>query len=109
MLKAQKKEFRMTKIMMTNGLSVMIDDENYSDLSKHNWTMVQRESAFYAITKVMDSLSGKYTTMYMHRAIMSTPSNLVTHHLNGNGLDNQKSNLEILTQKAHGKVHCFFH
>ena len=41
----------------------------------------------------------KAKTIQFHRFILDAPPNMVVHHINGNGLDNRKENLEIVTNQ----------
>jgi len=41
----------------------------------------------------------QYKTIYLHRLIMNPPDNMKIDHINGNKLDNRKSNLRICEQK----------
>lgn len=79
----------MKNIFLTNGLKVIVDDEDYEWLSKYNWYASKNK---YAITK-LDGL-----TKSMHRLILGlTDSKILTDHINGNGLDNRRCNLRPCT------------
>lgn len=39
------------------------------------------------------------TAISMHRVIMNTPKGMETDHINGNGLDNRRENLRIVTRR----------
>ena len=41
----------------------------------------------------------------MHRLLMNPPSGMVVHHINNNGLDNRRLNLEIVTPKANTRAY----
>jgi hypothetical protein len=61
----------------------LIDDEDFPLISEYKW---QRTSHGYAITTT-------YPPIYMHRMINKTSDNMITDHINRNGLDNRKINL----------------
>lgn len=71
---------------------VLVDDENYDQLKKITWHL---HSAGYARTNF--KINDKWTSIYMHRMIMDTPLKLDTDHIDGNKLNNLKSNLRVAT------------
>ena len=83
----------MKYIELTQGERAMVDDEDYEDLIKYKWKVLFTKTKCYA------SQSGtlKNGRMLMHRMIMNTPKGLVTDHIDGDGLNNQRSNLRICT------------
>lgn len=87
----------MTKeIPLTRGKVALVDAEDYEELSKYEWYY---EKSGYACRR---KTHGYYDSskVYMHREILkSIPRNKVVDHINGNGLDNRKSNLRIITQR----------
>jgi hypothetical protein len=84
-------EDKMTKeIYLTKGMVTLVDDEDYIILSKFNWQALKHGGIWYAVRS--------RCRIYMHREIMKTPSNMVTDHINHDGLDNRRCNLRICTQ-----------
>ena len=83
----------MRKIKLTREKEAIIDNEDYKELSKVKWHF---NSDGYARRGV--KRNGKVTTYWMHREIMKTPKGMETDHINGNRLDNRKSNLRICTR-----------
>lgn len=66
---------------------VLVDDLDYKPLASIRWSI---SGHGYARTS-----SG----IYMHRLIMDTPQCMATDHINGNRLDNRRSNLRVCTHK----------
>lgn len=74
-----------------------VDDEEYDELSKHKWTAHEKGSVIYAERRIV--VKGKSVLLLMHQTIMGSLAQKLHDHRNGNGLDNQKSNLRPCTHK----------
>lgn len=80
------------ELQLTNtDKTVLLDADDYEYINSLGvWYM---NDSGYAVRRI----NGKTTRM--HRLINKTPVGKVTDHLNGNRLDNRKSNLRTCTQK----------
>lgn len=66
----------------------IVDDDVYEYLSQWNWHLTKNGYAFRHV-----KIDGKEKAILMHRVIADTPEGYETDHINGNKLDNQRSNL----------------
>lgn len=92
----------MKKIPLTHGLFALVDDEDFEFLSQFKWKALKTkpERTFY-VNRTLKREKGKPRKgVYMHRLVMNTPPNLSVDHIDGNGLNNQKSNLRNISQAA---------
>lgn len=85
----------MKYITLPQNKQVIVDDEDYEELSKYKWHL----SNGYAVRHVSTKPDIRE---YMHRKINDTPKGLVTDHINGNKLDNRRSNLRTATVSQNG-------
>jgi len=93
--KPRKKIESNTHIALSNGKFAIVDPEDYEKLSKILWCVTKNRNTFY-VHRALGK--GKYQTM--HHAIMGIPEKgLMIDHINGDGLDNRKCNLRIVTNK----------
>lgn len=83
----------MKHIQLTKGQVAIVDDRDYTRVSKWSWYYDR-----YAKRNHWDKNNKKYVGWYMHSFIMGTPKGMDTDHINGNKLDNRRSNLRILTR-----------
>ena len=88
----------MTKeIPLTQGKVALVDDEDYEKISTYKWFTHNAKGKYYAgrkSSRITARLNGgKRNTILMHRIIMDTPEELFCDHINGDTLDNRKSNL----------------
>jgi hypothetical protein len=87
----------MKEIELTHGLVALVDDEDYKYLNQWNWHASRTKYTFYARRNLK---SGEvHSTKRMHREIFEHISgelgHLIIDHINGDGLDNRRSNLRI--------------
>lgn len=80
-------------IPLTQGKFAIADADDYEDLNKYKWCVLKsHNNKFYAVRRKNNK------TIIMHRQIMNAPAGLVVDHIDGNSLNNRKSNLRICTQ-----------
>lgn len=86
--------------------SVSVDDRDFNFLNQWRWSFwnLKGGDLFYAVRQ-------DYKTkrdIRMHRLIMNCPKDKQVDHINGNGLDNRRSNLRICSvaeNQRNSKVH----
>jgi hypothetical protein len=87
----------MTKLIsLTNGGYAIIDDEDYPLFADRKW---RKSMGGYAVRCYRDQ-TGKVQYESMHRIILGLRDSKVdADHINGDRLDNQRSNLRIATRQ----------
>lgn len=84
----------MTKeIVLSQGMVALVDDDDYEWLNSMKWHAHRDGHTCYARHAYWEN--GACKTVKMHRVIMGAPQGKEIDHMNGNGLDNRKSNLRI--------------
>ncbi|MGV8982118.1 HNH endonuclease signature motif containing protein [Clostridium sp.] len=91
----------MKIINITGGFEVMVDDEDYEKLNKVKWQVSRRVNNNYA-QKSVGSYENK-KDIKMHREITNAPDGMLVDHIDGNGLNNTKSNLRIVTHRQNSQ------
>lgn len=83
----------MTKsIPLSKGLVAIVDDEDYDELSLVKW---HADNRGYAVRCVRFPIGPR--KILMHRHIMQTGRGIEVDHIDGNRLNNQRSNLRTAT------------
>jgi hypothetical protein len=86
----------MKEIQLTKGFVALVDDEDHATLNKHKWH-VSEHRGIYAVRWIgkKDGLIVR-KRIYMQCEIMENYTTTIDHK-DGNGLNNQKSNLRFCT------------
>lgn len=79
----------MKEIPLSQGKVAFIDDEDFDRIGVYKWTYSGR----YAVHG-----NGR-NKRYMHRLILNAPPDLEVDHVNLDPLDNQRSNLRLVTHQ----------
>lgn len=85
----------MKMIQLTQGKVTLIDDVDYELISRHKWCAKKGGKIYYAVRCIQQN--GKSKIIWMHHEILKTPPGMETDHKDGNGLNNSKNNLRIVT------------
>jgi len=90
----------MKEIPLTQDKVALVDDEDYQEISKHKWHTFRAGHLFYAARSI-NTNGGKYPVkLLMHAVILNTPRGFDTDHINGDGLDNRRANIRVVTRRT---------
>lgn len=88
----------MAQIELTKGRFALVDEEDLGNLSAYSWCATGKDGRLYAQRSYRDA-SGKIIKVAMHRMITGAAKGMVVDHINGNPLDNRRSNLRVVTNQ----------
>lgn len=81
----------------------IVDIEDFHRFSLRAWYL---NSGGYAARKAPRFTANPDAVVLMHREVLgSAADGLVSHHTNGDKLDNRRENLVALTEREHGALH----
>ena len=87
----------MKSILLTKGLSTLIDDADFDFLSQWKWFAGSGRGGLYYAKRNSEYKRGeKRRTIFMHRVLCG--SALEVDHIDGNSLNNQRANLRPCTR-----------
>lgn len=87
----------MKEIALTKGLTAVVDDGDFEALSAWKWTAFRDGKRFYAVRR-----EGRRRIL-MHREIMRPRGGREIDHIDGNGLNNVRSNLRIVGRRRNAQ------
>ena len=97
----------MKTITLTQGKFALVDDDDFAHLNLFKWYAKESKSGFYAVRKERinrHSMRGckvkkkdERKTIRMHNAVMKPSQGYDVHHIDSDGLNNQRNNLELVT------------
>lgn len=80
-------------IALPGSLAALVDAADADWLSCYRWRAIRIRNTWYAVRDDGEKL------VYMHREILQAPDGLMVDHANGNGLDNRRCNLRLVTAR----------
>ena len=80
-------------IALPGGLAALVDAADADWLSAYRWRTIRIRRTWYAVRDDGSRL------VYMHREIIGAPDGASVDHINGNGLDNRRCNLRLVTAR----------
>lgn len=101
----------MKQISLTQGKVTLVDDDIYDVVKNLKWCWrsgMTKNSTGYA-GKTFSADHGLSGMMFLHHVVAGYPlDNLIVDHIDGDGLNNQRNNLRIITKSenmANLKIH----
>lgn len=104
----------MREIQLTQDKCTLVDDRNFEWLNKYKWFANKMGNTFYTVRNItiqsqnkQKNIKRKQKTILMHILIKEKDLtrklniNEEIHHINGNGLDNRRCNLQVVTRSQH--------
>jgi len=89
----------MKKIKLSQGRVAFVDDDIFNELNQFKWSACRTHNVFYASRNEILG-DGLRRRRLMHHCVAGVPQRgFVTDHKDGNGLNNQRENLQIVTNR----------
>lgn len=93
-----KKIFLTGKYGSVIGNYALVDNADFDILNKWKWHAGKGRHTFYARTHMTPIVGGAKRKARMHRIILGiTDQKVFTDHIDGNGINNQRSNIRVCT------------
>ncbi len=77
------------QITLNHDKIALVDDSDYPSVSKYHWCAHTNGYVWYAIGRVNG------TAQFLHRLLMNAPKGILVDHIDGNGLNCQRSNMRL--------------
>ena len=90
-------EGNVAYVTLTKGYEAIIDAADVWLAEGHNWHAVLSRKTVYAARTSDVEAGGKRSTIMLHRLIAAPPDTLFVDHIDGDGLNNRRTNLRIVT------------
>ncbi len=87
------------EIPLTQGKVAIVDAEDYALVSQFKWLAHRNARNWYCSRSVARGARHLQQTLSIHTLLMKPPRGFQVDHKNGDGLDNRRSNLRVVTTR----------
>jgi hypothetical protein len=81
---------------VAHGRTALLDAADVPLIEGRLWRTRKGKHTFYVETRDAQ-LGGRVSTALLHRVLMTPPAGMVVDHINGDGLDNRRQNLRVVS------------
>lgn len=99
----------MIEVPLTQGRVALIDDADFPIVSAYRWKFLKRSCGHGGYAIASEMRDGKKRMLSMHRVLLTPPAHLQVDHVNGDGLDNRRSNIRICTMAQNAANRASYH
>lgn len=93
----------MKEIKLTQGKVALVDDEDFEYLNQWKWFAHKEGRTYYAHREIHTEKCKRYILKMHHVITGIPPANLLCDHRDGNGLNNQRNNLRLVTKRQNAQ------
>ncbi len=79
-------------VPLTKGFGAIIDEGDWPLVEPHSWCALKGWQTWYAVTWI------DRRCVLMHRLLLGAPKGLEVDHVDGDGLNNRRGNLRLVTK-----------
>lgn len=89
----------MRRIPLSKGKYALVDNKDFDWINQYKWAITNNKNShtFYAIRMCHKKEKYFSKSIRMHRYIIKAVPGEIVDHINGNGLDNRRKNLRIVS------------
>lgn len=85
----------MGHIKLTDGTLTLVDRDVAADLGRVTWWHWRKGRYSYGVRVV--TIKGRKYSFKLHRVVIDAPPGMMVDHINGDGLDNRRANLRLVS------------
>ncbi|QKW95364.1 HNH homing endonuclease II [Ralstonia phage RPZH3] len=89
---------------IVDGVGIQIDESDLHFLSLYSWRVQQQGSKRYV--RASTTRKGKRVTIYLHRLITDAGKGVIVDHMDGDTMNNQRSNFRLGDHKINARNAC---
>lgn len=93
----------MKKILLTQGKVALVDDADFEHVNKYKWHAIRASHTWYAGRAIHVPLGASPQASRLHRFLLNAQRWDVVDHRDGDGLNNQRSNIRLCSHAENSR------